>query len=267
MSAFDWGIRFEPVVKQIYIEKYQTTLLELGRLHHQVQPMCTASPDGLVYDCPKGQRTGRLIEIKCPVTRKIDGTIPKDYYTQMQMQLHVTGLKHCDYIEAEFASPYHTISPKEGPALYSGFIALLFIRNPSCPDAPGRFDYRYSPVNVSYDWEPMLDAHEEMVECIPWRLMKWNEQLVVRNDEWWVSLQPILRTFWEDVDRAKRGEFTIPDSTRPTKRAKTTQASHQCMIQFSRLDEDGQPYQTIEVDGPTEPIEPIEPTGVKGFAS
>ena len=77
MSAFDWGIRFEPVVKQIYVEKYGTTLKELGRLHHPVNPMCTASPDGLVYHCPRGQRTGRLIEIKCPVTREIDGTIQK----------------------------------------------------------------------------------------------------------------------------------------------------------------------------------------------
>ena len=90
MSAFDWGIRLEPVVKQIYEARYGVTVKELGRLSHPMDPRCMASPDGLVYHCPLNQRTGRLIEIKCPVTREIDGTIPKDYYAQIQMQLH-----HC----------------------------------------------------------------------------------------------------------------------------------------------------------------------------
>lgn len=252
MSAFDWGIRFEPVVKQIYIEKYKTELRELGRLHHQQHPTCTASPDGLVYHCPTGQRTGRLIEIKCPVTREIDGTIPKDYYTQMQMQLHVTGLKHCDYVEAEFASPYPRISIKEGPTLYSGMIALVFIRDPTSLEGAGRFDYRYGPVHSGSEWQPMLEDYEEIVEYIPWRLMKWSEQLVVRNEDWWCSLQPILRTFWEDVEKAKRGEFVVPESTRPMKRAKTSPSligfgsNSDCMIQFQKLDENGEPYRETE---------------------
>lgn len=250
MSAFDWGIRFEPVVKQIYIEKYGTELRELGRLHHPQQPTCTASPDGLVYRCPHGQRTGRLIEIKCPVTREIDGTIPKDYYTQMQMQLHVTGLQFCDYIEAEFASPYSRQPMKEGPSYYSGMIALIFQRDPVSLDGAGRFEYRYGPVHSGSEWQPMLEDNEEVVEYIPWRLMKWSEQIVVRSEEWWTSLQPILNTFWEDVEKAKRGEFIIPDSTRPSKRVKTSpflsDSSSDCMIQFNKLDENGQPYRETE---------------------
>ena len=125
MSAFDWGIRFEPVVKQIYEYKYGTTIKELGRLYHQTDKRCAASPDGLVYNCPKNERTGRLIEIKCPVTRIIDGKIPKDYYAQMQMQLHVTGLQLCDYVEAVFSSKYNNTPEREGVSLYNGFIAVI----------------------------------------------------------------------------------------------------------------------------------------------
>jgi putative phage-type endonuclease len=120
MRPFDWGIRFEPVVKQIYEYKHGVTIKELGRMHHQVDPRCTASPDGLISFCPAGLRTGRLLEIKCPVTREIDGTVPKDYYAQMQMQLHVTGLQQCDYVEAVFVSRYNQTPLKEGPVLYSG---------------------------------------------------------------------------------------------------------------------------------------------------
>ena len=64
MSAFDWGIRFEPVVKQIYEYKYGITVKELGRLIHPTYNKCSASPDGLVYRCPKSEKTGRLVEIK-----------------------------------------------------------------------------------------------------------------------------------------------------------------------------------------------------------
>lgn len=226
MSAFDWGIRFEPVVKQIYEWKYGVTMKELGRLHHPTDPRCTASPDGLIYDCPKNERQGRLIEIKCPVTREITGIIPKDYYSQMQMQLHVTGLEICDFVEASFSSPYPRIERQEGPSQFDGYIALIrYAESRGTQD----FYYVYSPIQAEADWQPEHAEDEEIVEIIPWRLMRWSEQQVMRSEEWWRSLQPFIETFWEDVEKAKRGEFTIPDSTRISKRALDS-----CQIVFHR---------------------------------
>jgi hypothetical protein len=226
MRAFDWGIRFEPVVKQIYEWKYGVTMKELGRLHHQTDPRCTASPDGLIYDCPTNERRGRLIEIKCPVTREMNGTIPKDYYAQMQMQLHVTGLEICDYVEASFSSPYPRIERQEGPSEFDGYIALVrYAESRGTQD----FYYVYSPIQAEADWLPEHAEDEEIVEIIPWRLMRWSEQQVMRSEEWWRSLQPFIETFWEDVEKAKRGEFTIPDSTRISKRARDP-----CQIVFHR---------------------------------
>jgi putative phage-type endonuclease len=214
MSAFDWGIRFEPVVKQIYEYKYGVTVKELGRLTHPTDSRCTASPDGLVISCPRNERKGRLIEIKCPVTREIDGSVPKDYYAQMQLQLQVTGLKKCDYIEAEFSSKYNDNTPKEGPGLYNGFIALIRFEEMKNDQ---EFYYQYSEINCDKDWQPIINNGEEIVEIIPWRLIQWGEQIVERNDEWWTNLQPIINNFWEDVEKAKRGEFVIPESTRQKK--------------------------------------------------
>jgi len=239
MSAFDWGIRFEPVVKQIYEYKYGTIIKELGRLHHPTDPRCTASPDGLIYHCPKNERTGRLIEIKCPVTREIDGKVPKDYYAQMQMQLQVTGLKYCDYIEAKFVSPYNQIVHKDGPTLYQGWIALVRYEE---MNSNQEFYYVYSPVNANADWKPMIKDTEDIIEMIPWKLVQWSEQLITRNEEWWTSLQPTINAFWEDVEKAKRGEFTIPESTRPSKKPKI----EQCMIQFHKVDENGNELELVE---------------------
>jgi len=231
MSAFDWGIRFEPVVKQIYEYKYGVTLKELGRLPHPTDPRCMASPDGLIYDCPKNERTGRLIEIKCPVTRVSNGTIPKEYYDQMQMQLHVTGLTHCDYVEATFSSAYKNVPLREGATLYHGTIAL--VRQAELKNNQ-EFYYVYSPVNAE-DWLPMIPAEEEIVELIPWRLVHWQEQLICRSEAWWMALCPVMEAFWADVERQKQGTFVAPESTRATKKQKT----EKCEIVFQRLDEDG----------------------------
>jgi hypothetical protein len=232
MTAFDWGIRFEPVVKQIYEYRYGVEIRELGRLHHPTDPRCTASPDGLIYRCPENRRKGQLIEIKCPVTRVIDGSIPKDYYAQMQMQLHVTGLKKCNYVEASFSSPYNDMALLMGPGLYSGFIALVQYAEPK----NGQYHrYEYSPMHATKDWRPVIEEDEEIVEMIPWCLHQWHEQIVVRNEEWWTSLVPILDQFWKDVEAAKHGEFVVPESTRASKKSKIDS----CMIQFRKLDEQG----------------------------
>ena len=231
MNPFHWGIRFEPIVKQIYEDKYGVTLKELGRLQHLSDPRCSASPDGLVYHCPNNIRNGRLIEIKCPVTREIDGEIPKDYYLQMQMQLQVTGLMHCDYIEAVFASKYNNNIIKEGPSQYNGYVAIIRYAEMK---GNQEFYYIYSPINVS-DWIPDIQEGEEIVEITPWRLMQWSEQLVIRNEGWWQSFQPIMNTFWEDVAKAKEGNFAIPESKRMPKKQKI----EKCLIQFHKLDENG----------------------------
>jgi hypothetical protein len=237
MNAFDWGIRFEPVVKQIYEHKYGATIKELGRLVHETDPRCSASPDGLVYDCANHVRTGRLIEIKCPVTREINDTIPKDYYSQMQMQLHVTGLQHCDYVEAVFSSKYKNSNniKQEGPSQYNGNIALIRYAE---LQGDQEFYYAYSPINCSEDWTPTLEEEEEVIEIIPWKLMEWSEHLVARSEEWWQSLKPVMDAFWEDVGKAKKGEFTVPESTRAPKKPK----EEKCIIHFHRVDENGNEY-------------------------
>lgn len=224
MSAFDWGIRFEPVVKQIYELKYNAIVKEVGRLYHQTDKRCTASPDGLVYESENDKKTGRLVEIKCPVTRVIDGSVPKDYYAQMQMQLHVTGLKFCDYVEASFSSKYNNLNEREGPGLYNGYVALIRY---SEMKGNQEFYYIYSPINVNANWLPEINDDEEIVEIIPWRLIEWCEQTITRSEEWWVSMKPIFDNFWEDVEKAKRGEFVVPESTRQVKKKE-----EKCIIVF-----------------------------------
>ena len=197
MNAMDWGVRFEPVVKDIYNHKYGTTIKELGRIINPEDNRCSASPDGLVYSDPSNLRTGRLIEIKCPVTRKPDGKIPKDYYIQIQMQLKVTGMSHCDFVEAVFDSPYGS-KPRTIQTRYPEFQGeILLIQN-----AEGYSHYEYGPVNKSPFIHP-LKPDETLVERIPWTLAEWHEQVVAQSESWWLTTKPLMDAFWLDVERAK----------------------------------------------------------------
>jgi hypothetical protein len=97
------------------------------------------------------------------------------------------------------------------------------------------FYYIYGSIN-EHDWQPDIKDGEEIVELIPWRLFQWNEKTVLKNDDWWTGLKPIINKFWDDVASAKRGEFDVPESSRPQKRARK---DDDCMIVFRKLDEDG----------------------------
>jgi hypothetical protein len=218
MGPFDWGIRFEPVVKQIYCYKYHATIKELGRLVDLEDKRCTASPDGLVYT---GPRAGRLIEIKCPVTREPDGVVPKEYYMQMQMQMRVTGCKACDYVEVQFVSPYSKDVNRIGPGLYSGEIALIYDKETTC------MRYEYGPVNGEV--VPCLEKNEMLLERIPWSVYSWQEQIVLQNPDWWPGVKSAIDTFWLDVEKAKKGEFEVP-AAKPRK----TPAQSPCAIILSQ---------------------------------
>jgi hypothetical protein len=230
MSPFDWGIRFEPVVKQIYEQKHCVQIADLGRLVHPTDARIAASPDGLIVDAGNlaAARIGCLVEIKCPITREMGDKIPADYYTQMQLQLEVTGLDVCYYVEAKFRSACSArnqagVADLAGPAIVEGVLWLV--------EREGARRYVYGPVGCPELVEPpchLLGQGDVIIERVPWSLMGLNEIKVQRSETWWNGLQPALTAFWADVERARQGEFVVPASTRAP-RAKKDEA---CLIQL-----------------------------------
>lgn len=234
MSPFDWGIRFEPVIKQIYEYKYGAEVKELGRIvHPDSSTRCAASPDGLVYSSNDDAKTGRLIEIKCPVTRVINEKIPNDYYCQMQLQMEVTGAPVCDYIEAKIVSTYSKPIDQAqyyGPYQYHGKIYLV----EAATEFGIKYEYKYSPLNeLSNDWQPTISENENVLEIIPWYVYSWNEVEVKRDTAWFETLRILLDSFWNDVEKAKSGEYSKPESTR--KRQKTLKED-KCLIQITQVE-------------------------------
>jgi hypothetical protein len=190
MGPFDWGVRFEPVVKQILTEKWGAEIAESGRIMHPTDSHIAASPDGIIMAATDPARVGRLLEIKCPITRKIGEGVPFDYWCQMQVQMEVTGIDECEYVEVKLDSVQGTATDLSGET----HGRLWLVQNPETCE----LRYAYTETELE-GWIRL--------ETIPWRLNGMYAVTVVRDRAWFQDTAAARTKLWEDVEKAKRGEF------------------------------------------------------------
>jgi hypothetical protein len=91
-AATAHGTLLEPLVRDLYDKKFNRKSHEIGLVQHPMYPWLGASPDGVTED-------GILVELKCPLTRKIEPKDPKHYLTHFQLQLEITDLEECDFVQ------------------------------------------------------------------------------------------------------------------------------------------------------------------------
>lgn len=79
------GQRYEDEARDLFCELTGEVAIDRGLVISEDDPWIGASPDGITM-------SGKLIEIKCPLRRKIiPGHIPHHYYPQVQVQMVVCG--------------------------------------------------------------------------------------------------------------------------------------------------------------------------------
>ena len=211
MGPFDWGIRFEPVVKQIFEKRWGVAIFEAGRITHSTDARLAASPDGILS-------SGQLLEIKCPISREIGGTVPFDYWCQMQIQMEVTGIDECEYVEVklEASHPKKMKFTRPDDPIDEGVMWLL--------NKELQYIYVYT---MDARIEKELDGWS-VEETIPWCLVDFHHVTLQRDHKWFEGTAGIREKFWRDVEHAKAGTFKLPPPTTP--RAKV------CRIQDSPPD-------------------------------
>lgn len=91
-AATAHGTLLEPIARDLYDERYNKKSHEIGLVQHPKYPFLGGSPDGITED-------GLLIEIKCPLSRKIEAKVPKHYVAQIQLLLEILDLEQCDFIQ------------------------------------------------------------------------------------------------------------------------------------------------------------------------
>ena len=94
------GVRYEPIIRQIYENMNDVKVDEYDCVPHPMYSFLGASPDGIVVE---GKTKGRMVEIKCPQPGSIlkDGDrVRPEYWSQMQLQMEVCDLETCDYVRS-----------------------------------------------------------------------------------------------------------------------------------------------------------------------
>lgn len=212
MNAIGWGIRFEPVVKQIIEHVDNCAIYECGRVQHATNIPLAASPDGIFESSQNPKQIGRLVEIKCPYSRPIGAEIPADYWIQMQIQMEVTQLDECEYIEVNLAS----WRAKQHAVDLSGTLlqgTLYLLKQDVKEGEP--FDYKYVYGDIGSTKKPVFPEGYTLLETIPWGFKGWHRKIVQRDRTWYKATQVWQEAFWNDVDLAKQNI----QPSEPTKQA------------------------------------------------
>ena len=208
MSPLKWGWRFEPVSRMVFEQCIsQGSVFDgLGRIRHQTHPKLAASPDGLILN---GPRCGRLVEIKSPYSRELDGTIPLDYYCQMQLQAEVCDVEAVEYVEVKFKStPAASVTVDIITASKVPWIGTVCVVSPSDDASVHTYTYEYSPLypNTSEGLANALAFAPVgiILETAVWYVQDMFHQTVPRNRVWWAQVGlPRTTEFWELVDAAR----------------------------------------------------------------
>lgn len=162
-AATEHGTRLEPIARDLYDERYNHKSHEIGLVQHPVHKWLGGSPDGVTED-------GLLIEIKCPLTRKIESKVPKHYMPQIQLLLEILDLEECDFIQYR---PGGTIREQDECRACNLGVS-------------GRCDCTYRDV-------PDPKKPEE-----------FNIVRVQRDRGWFERALPVLEAFWDKVQDAKK---------------------------------------------------------------
>ena len=204
------GNKYEVVAKKLYEKWNGVTVKEYGCIRHPTIPYFGASPDGVCYD---GKYRGRLLEIKCPKSRIINGDVSVKYAWQMQGQMEVLNLEECDFLECCFKE-FNDCENFENLQNEKGCIV-------SCLDAQGNTTHLYSPIDLNSledinIWYDKLWCDEKIcVEgCISidikwWHLENYSCQLVKRNKQLFESIKNDLFDCWNMVKTEKEKNMVI----------------------------------------------------------
>lgn len=217
----EWGVKYEDIAILFYEELYNVKVLDFGLIPHPTFKAFGASPDGICDDTGNDEYVSRMVEIKCPPKRKFTKTCPPHYLMQVQGQLEVCDLDHCDFFQVKI----------EEYENYDDYLKDIFVDDDKI--LPGRTYLNYPKgVTVSYrkkdelkltyiypklnmtndgynDWIKekkieILENGDEYVESKWWKITRYECTLIERDYEWWNENVEHILKFYTDMDECKR---------------------------------------------------------------
>ena len=238
----DWGILFEPIATLIYEHRNNTHIIEFGLIEHPTLEIIAASPDGIT------QHNATMIEIKAPYSRVLSGTVPLNYWIQMQLQMETCNLEKCDFVEIktilysyeEFINDTNDTNCNNDLLLTQqdmekGLIIKCsnLINNVNNQD--NKFTYYYPDYDIFRSKSKSLSWAEERtkfyktmysnVETIYWKLNKYSCINIKRDSNWFKNTYSKFEEFWNKVVyfRNNMEEFLVMDKLKEDEKLKKKQ--------------------------------------------
>ena len=244
-----WGVKYEQVANMLYCKRNKTDIVDYGLLRHPRIDHIGASPDGISTE-------GVMVEIKCPWKRVIDGTIPKQYYYQIQFQLDVCDLDECDYLEVklyEYNGEKAFLNDKRADAdemmaangnekgvmiEYMIGVERKYMYNDvvACKSVKGAFEWRDAQLDM------LRNSNASNVHVTYWRVDVLSIIRVYKDLEFLRSTYPEIARVWDRVEAYKADnaafykEITMGKKTREKKKA--TAATVSAAVDVCLCDDD-----------------------------
>jgi len=261
-TAMHWGQKYEPLSVMIYEEKYGTKVEDFGCIQHPTYKFLGASPDGIVVN-KESDRYGRMLEIKNPVSREINGIPKKEYWTQMQLQMEVCDLDDCDFLETKFIEypdrnsynsdfnfndenfdEYTSDTTISSDGKQKGIIIYFHTKD-------GKPFYSYKPLNVKtqqqiIDWEEDVislyqseNYNHTFLKFIYWKLDVFSCVHVLRNKDWFKNNIGQLEKIWKiiETERVTGYEHRAPIKKQKKESSKpfVEKESQGCLLKFNKI--------------------------------
>lgn len=96
------GKRFEPVAIARFCRETGATVEYPGYINHSTIKWLGGTVDGIAT-YPNGHRV--VIEVKCPISRKIKDEVPMHYEGQLQTYMEILDMTHCIFIQYKPGGP------------------------------------------------------------------------------------------------------------------------------------------------------------------
>lgn len=198
--ALVWGVKYEEVANMIYMRRNDIKVYEYGLIKHPTISCFGASPDGI-------SELGVMLEIKCPFRRVINGTIPEQYWMQIQGQLEVCDLEECDYLEckiSEYQSEKHFLDDTNEDNILTKDLnekGIIFDYKEN-----NETKYIYSKLDMTID--ELLEWKRDIIvefdisvdyNITYWRLDKYLCNRVYRDKEFFENNIKKLQYLWDKI--------------------------------------------------------------------
>lgn len=264
------GKKYEEVATKIYEFRYNTQVEEYGLIPHPNLSYIGASPDGIcskyTLDGKISKMIGRMLEIKCPLRRKIKtegeiygGICPEYYWAQVQVQLEVCDLDECDFWQCDIReyndrkefledtdyTSNNTTHLSLEHNLEKGCIIQLLPKSEINEPCVFSAKYIYPPkINMSPEdcdqWilENLdnIDENYYFDRVMYWKLTKAHNVMIKRDKKWFKKVLPQITETWDFVSYYRNNDNLLEEMYEFVKSRKYKKNNEDVIIKYMKND-------------------------------